>query len=70
MAVAAGANPGLQTGNAEYPGPAQNNGQEFDTNAVSEWQANSPSYLPQLQKLLAGLTEEDKDAIHASLEEE
>ena len=70
MAVAAGANPGLQTGSAEYPGPAQSIGQEFDTNSVSEWQGNSPSYLTQLQKLLAGLTEEDKDTIHASLEED
>lgn len=49
---------------------AQNNDYQDGSGTVPRWVENNPSYLSHLQALLAGLTEEDKDAIHASLEEE
>ena len=38
--------------------------------ALPEWAEDCPSYFTQIQALLAELTEADKDAVHASLQEE
>lgn len=38
--------------------------------AVPDWAENSPSYLALVRVSLAILTEADKDALHASLEED
>ena len=48
----------------------QSNQYQGVAGAVPNWVEDSPSYLAPVQALLAGLSEADKDAIHASLEEE
>ena len=70
MAVAAGAKHSLKAGIQEVLGSAQDKGQELTPSIVSEWAENTPSYLAHLQALLAGLTEEDRETIHASLQKE
>ena len=70
MAVAAGAKQSLKTGLQEELKSAQDKGQQLTPSIVSDWAENTPSYLSHLQALLTGLTEADKDAVHASLQEE
>lgn len=70
MAVIVDTDRNSQTDQAMPQNAAQDNDYQDGSGTVPRWAENSPSYLPHLQAVLAGFTEADKDAIHASFEEE
>ena len=48
----------------------QNKQQNAPVASPKEWKEGGPSYLTSIQALLDNLTEEDKDTLHVSLQEE